>query len=145
MAKRGPKAKPNHLKAVAGTNQKCRTTETVVAPLEGEVCLPVDFTTLKEQKPKFAERVLAIWNSKIEIYRARQQSVVGCEAALYQYCLLEAAINDGYERDGGVPTAMISQHRVYANEFYDTPASQVTTGNGSGGNRFGNNGKPRRP
>jgi len=42
-----------------------------------------------------------------------------------------------------VPVALINAHRIYANEFYDTPASQQAAGTKKGdANRFAKNGQP---
>lgn len=141
MAQRGRKPKKPELKAVASTTRADRKVTQLVPELEGPVDLPSDFETLKDESPKRARRLLATWNRKLEIYKARGQSVVGCESALYQYCLLEVSINESYESNQAVPASSIAQHRVYANEFYDTPASQIKTIGGNNRNPFRGNGK----
>ncbi len=144
MAKRGPKTKPSKLKVVGGTERKDRETSHVYGELQGEILLPDDYADLKDEKPRLAKKVLRTWNRKLEIYAQRSQSVVGFEGVLYQYCLLEVSINEMYNMGAPVSTAMVSQYRVYATEFYDTPASQVISGPGPKGNPFANNGKPRK-
>lgn len=146
MAKPGPKPKPNHLKAVSGTNQACRETVVAFEPTEAEPSLPPDFQDLKDSKPKVAERVLRVWNAYVEKFKRRGQSVGDFENALYSMCTLEVRIRMLEEAGQEVPQAMVNGHRVYLNEFHLTPAGNVkTAGGGAKGNRFGNNGKPRRP
>jgi hypothetical protein len=76
----------------------------------------------------------------VETYRARGQSIVGCESALAQYCALEAALIEQYQKRITPPVAQVNAFRVYAAEFYDTPASQVlpTKTPGKGG-KFASN------
>ena len=129
------------MKAVTGTNRADRKSEQVCPVLDDQVSLPAAFSDLKEYRPLFARKVLAIWNEKLQTYYARRQSVVGYESMLYQYCLLEAAVNERY-LNAGPPTTMVAQLRLYATEFFDTLASQVKTSGGSGDKRVG---KPRKP
>lgn len=141
MAKRGPKSKSPYLKSVAGTDQAGRQKKQDRPGLDGPVSLPAAFGDLKNEKPRLAKKVLAIWNEKLQTYKVRGQSVVGYESMLYQYCLLEAAVNECY-LNAGPPTTMVTQLRLYAVEFFDTLASQVNINSGSGGKRVG---KPRKP
>ena len=87
---------------------------------------------------------IAIWHEKVERYRQRGQKIGGFEAALAQYCAIEAALIDMYRRKIETPAAKITQYRVFASEFYDTPASQRVPASGGKGkqrNAFRNNGQ----
>ena len=88
----------------------------------------------------------AIWKRKIERYRQRGQKVDGFQDSLAQYCSLEAELEKLYAA-GMMPTmAAVTQHRMWAAEFYDTPASQKAPASGGGqdANPFARNGhRPR--
>lgn len=89
------------------------------------------------------EGAQAVWRDKIERYRQRGQKVGGFEDALRQYCELEAALLASW-KDGTTTMAMVTAHRMWCAEFYDTPASQrVPAGNGKGAseNPFARNGQ----
>src|SRR5690606_38979985 len=85
-----------------------------------------------------------IWTAKVDRFRQRGQRVQGFEDALRQYCELEAALNDAFKRST-VNMAMVNAHRLWAAEFFDTPAAQKIPvyGNQKETNAFTNNG--RRP
>lgn len=115
MARRGkPKRLPEALKLAKGTAKPSRASAPVVPTLEGE---PVRPAWLKGG-------ALKVWNERIEIYRQRGQSVRGLEGTLAQYCATEARLIDLWRRRVDIPVTLINQHRIYANDFYDTPASQ---------------------
>jgi len=83
-----------------------------------------------------------IWTAKVERYRQRGQKVAGFEDALRQLCELEAAINKAWKI--GMPTmAMVTAHRLWMAEFFDTPAAQKVSPSGPDRpeNRFNRNGK----
>ena len=145
MAKRGPKPKPNHLKAVAGTIQPCRENVVAFDVSDDEPSLPPDFDNLKEAKPIVAARVLRVWNGYVAKFQRRRQPVADFENALYSLCTLEVRMRMLEESGAEVPQAMVNGHRVYLNEFHLTPAGNIRPGGKPEGNRFGNNGKPRRP
>ncbi len=131
--RRGTKTRPDAMKVVRGTFKPSRALEAVVEPLAGEPTVP---KWLKGA-------ALDLWREKCGIYERRGQSVVGCEAALAQYCRVEADLIDRWRRGSDVPVALINAHRIYANEFYDTPASQQAAGKKVGAaNRFSANGQP---
>lgn len=115
MARTGPKGKPPTLKVVSGTYQPCRRREPVVEAIPG---MPVKPAWLKGRAAK-------LWAEKVETYRARGQAVAGCESALAQYCALEAALIDQYQKRMIPPVAQVNAFRILAAEFYDTPASQI--------------------
>lgn len=115
MARRGPKGKRPELKVVSGTDQPCRRRESVVAPIDGA---PIKPSWLKGRAAK-------LWAEKLAIYAARAQSVVGCESSLAQYCALEASLVEQYRRNETPPMAQVNAYRIFANEFFDTPASQI--------------------
>jgi hypothetical protein len=85
-----------------------------------------------------------IWADKVNRYRQRSQKVGGFEDGLAQYCALEAELIALYRKKNTPPMAMVTAHRVWASEFYDTPASQVAKpGSKPGGsNAFGRIGQP---
>lgn len=124
--KKGPKPLPATVIQMRGTNQPCRTREHVVAHIDGD-----------PEKPKWLKGLAGkIWDSKVRTYLSRGQSVRGCEDALAQYCSLEAQlIGDFWRKKITPPMAMVNAHRIYACEFYETPASQHKP---SGGNAKSN-------
>ena len=83
-----------------------------------------------------------IWIVKVDRYRQRGQKVQGFEDALRQYCELEAGLNGSWSK-GITPTmAMVNGHRLYAAEFFDTPAAQKVSSHGKPvENPFARNGK----
>ena len=115
MARRGPKGKSPALKAAGGTDQPCRRRSVMVRPVSGQPRKPDWLTDLAAE----------IWADKIASYAARGQTVTGCESALAQYCALEAMLISQYEAGQAPPVAQVSCWRVFAGEFFDTPASQV--------------------
>ena len=133
MAKRGPKPQPADVVQMRGTARNSRARDQVVESIFGEPVRPTWLTGLARK----------IWAKKVEIYKERGQNVVGCEDALAQYCRLEAEIIDFYKRKLTPPVAMINAHRVYAGEFFDTPASQHQAVGKKGGkdNPFNRNGR----
>jgi len=114
VGKPGPKGKPPSLKVVAGTDRPDRRREKLTETVAGEPAKP---GWLKGRAAK-------AWAEKTAIYKARGQSVVGCEAALAQYCALEAALIEQFAKKITPPTSQFTAHRAYAGEFFDTPASQ---------------------
>jgi hypothetical protein len=85
-----------------------------------------------------------IWATKVDRFRQRGQKVQGFEDALRQYCELEAALNKAFKK-GDTNMAMVNAHRMWASEFFDTPAAQKVPvyGKQKDTNAFTNNG--RRP
>lgn len=83
-----------------------------------------------------------LWKEKTERYRQRNQKISGFENSLAQYCALEADLIDQYRKKITPPMAMINAHRIWAAEFYDTPASQKVpaSGGGNAANTFSRNG-----
>lgn len=115
MPRRGHnRALPEALKIAKGTARPSRTTTQAVPSLDGE---PVCPSWLKG-------RARTLFAQKVAIYAQRNQSVVGCEGALAQYCQLEAELERRWKKGADIPMAMINGHRLYASEFYDTSASQ---------------------
>lgn len=83
-----------------------------------------------------------VWDDKVKRYRQRGQNITGCEDSLAQYCSIEAELIDCRRKKTVPVMAMINAHRVWAAEFFDTPASQVQRQTpGGAGNRFSNNGR----
>jgi phage terminase small subunit len=131
MARRGTKPQPDALKVIKGTFEAAKSHQPAVKLLEGT-----------PTPPKWLQgRALELWHEKVAIYQRRGQPVVGCEAALAQYCSLENELIDAYTRQLDIPVAKINAHRIYANEFYDTPASQHVPTRQREENRFARNGQ----
>lgn len=131
MVMRGRKPLPIAIHQATGTDQPCRRHDEITVPLHGD---PV--------KPKWLKnRASRIWDEKILIYDARRQKVAGYESALAQYCALEASLID--QRTKNIPPAVaeITAYRLFAAEFHDTPASNLTRGsNDKPENKFKKNG-----
>jgi hypothetical protein len=83
-----------------------------------------------------------IWVTKVDRFKQRGQKVQGFEDSLRQYCELEAALNKAFKK-GDANMAMVNSHRLWAGEFFDTPAAQKVPvyGKQKEGNAFGNNGR----
>lgn len=138
MARRGPKPQSPAMQAAKGTVQPCRAV-TVLFPDHASRPDPEAI-----DPPKWLNAAAKrIWAAKVERYRQRSQKVGGFEDALAQYCALEAEIIANRRKGFPVPMAAINAHRIWAAEFYDTPASQVARpgANGAGGNKFAQFGK----
>src|SRR5215469_12135827 len=118
---RGPQPKPDHLKIIDGTFRPDRSHPAVVAQLSGDAVMP---RWLKG-------RAASIWREKLAVYRRRGQSVAGCEAALAQYCALEAAMIESYRQKQRPTASDVNTYRTLAREFYDTPASQIAKATGA--------------
>lgn len=137
MARPGPKGKsPEQLRA-AGETRPSRA----VAVLYPDHAARPDPDAIEPPKG-MTPAGRAIWKEKVGRYRQRSQKVGGFEDALRQYCEIEAALNKAW-KIGTATMAMVNAHRLWAAEFFDTPASMKVpaNGGGAGGNRFGNNGK----
>lgn len=133
MPRPGPKPKSADVIDMRGTKQACRGREQVVDGIEAEIVRP-------EWLPGDAA---AIWDAKMAVFTARGQNIAGCEMALAQYCACEAELIRLYREPNLRPTqAMVREHRMWAAEFHDTPASQIgQKGAKPTGNRFERNGK----
>jgi hypothetical protein len=115
LAKPGPKGTNNIIKMNKGTYQPCRNKEEVreeVGDNSDLVC-----------PDWLGGRAKKIWSEKLEIYNKSGLNVSGSGHALAQYCALEASIIGFYERNEAPSMAMINAHRIWASEFFDTPAS----------------------
>ena len=113
-----PRTKPANLQDISGLSRPDRPRVELFNPLQGE---PVKPDWLKGRASK-------IWDSRVEKYRARGMKVRGNEDVLAQYCALEADLIDQFWRKQITPPmAMVNAHRLYAHEFFDTPASQHVT------------------
>lgn len=138
MAKRGPKPQPPALHAAKGTVQPCRAV-TVLFPDHASRPDPESIPP-----PKWLSAAAKhIWAEKVDRYRQRAQKVAGFEDALAQYCALEADIIAARRKKLPITVAMINAHRIWAAEFYDTPASQIARPGGAAnkGNQFAQFGK----
>lgn len=84
-----------------------------------------------------------VWATKVERYRQRGQKVQGFEDSLRQYCELEVRLNKMFKGDAPVNVSMVNTYRMFAAEFYDTPASQKVSSHGKPvENPFARNGRP---
>ena len=127
MAKRGPNGTSNIIKMAKGTVQPCRSKEDIhkSGRTNADLVCPDWLGELAKE----------LWSEKIDIYNASGIDVSNHGPALAQYCALEAEIIMQYKaRNIWVPTgdelepkgpsvSMISAHRIWAAEFFDTPAS----------------------
>jgi len=109
-----PRALPESVKQARGTAQPCRARRPTVPSLDGDPIRPSWLTA----------RARAIWDEKTAIYAERHQPVRGCEGTLAQYCQLEAELERRWRKGIDIPIAMVTAHRLYAGEFYDTSASR---------------------
>jgi hypothetical protein len=113
----GPKGKSPQQKLASG----------FVRPSRGVVSLYPDHVNRLDPEvipapEDMTEAARVIWDKKVTRYRQRGQKVEGFEDDLQQYCELEAALNKGW-RQKAVTMAMVNAHRIWAAEFFDTPAS----------------------
>ena len=137
MAKRGSKGVDPAIKKARGTEQPCRKVEVLFkdhASRPDPDSMPA---------PKWLNAMAKkIWTEKTNRYRQRGQKIDGFQEALAQYCSLEADLIKTWKKRDTPPIAMINAHRIWASEFYDTPASQKVPAGGSGekGNKFAKNG-----
>jgi len=137
MSRPGPKGLSPDQKRARGTEQPCRKVEVLFAdhasrPDPDELPPPSDMTPAAKK----------LWKTKVERYRQRGQKIQGFEDALRQYCEIEAALNKAF-KIGTMTMAMVTAHRMWAAEFFDTPAAQRVPANGSAkpSNAFARNGK----
>lgn len=142
MATRGRKPQLPSVKAAKGETRPSRTANAVT------VLYPDHASRPDPEKIKAPAWLTApakkIWDAKCERYRQRAQKIGGFEDSLAQYCALEADLIDMRKKRIPVPAAMLTAHRVWAGEFYDTPASQTARPGQKpgGGNKFGGIGSP---
>ena len=115
MAKRGPKGTNNVIKIAKGTLQPCRNKEDIhkSGMTNDDLVCPDWLNELAKE----------IWVEKLEIYNNSQVDVSNHGPALAQYCALEADIITIYKGGESPSVSMISAHRIWAAEFFDTPAS----------------------
>jgi hypothetical protein len=131
MAKRGPKPTPNRLKILRGTFKAQTAHDEVVAPLPG---------TLADPPPWLGTLGRRLWTEHAATYARRGQSVVGCEAALAQYVALEAQLIETRRKRRPISAGILTAYRMFASEFFDTPASQIGRGKtATPSNRFTRN------
>ncbi len=142
MARRGPKGLSPEALAARGETRPSRK----VVPLFGSVADRPDPERIdapawlsKEAKTIFAHRV--------DAYRKRGQKVDGFQEALASYSALSAELQSMRKRQVQPTMAMVAQERMWAAEFYDTPASQKVPAGGKTkeGNTFSRNGQRGQP
>ena len=142
MARRGPKGKSPEEQKAAGETRPCRKVETLFAshaerPDPDHIPAPVWLN----------KKAKELWTEKTNRYRQRGQKIEGFESALAQFCALEADLINFYKKKITPPMAMVNALRVWAAEFYDTPASQRVPAGGSkpNANKFKQNGNRTQP
>lgn len=137
--RRGPKGLSPDQKAARGETRPSRTV-TVLFPDHASRPDPDEIAAPKGMTPAARK----IWAVKVDRYRQRGQKIQGFEDALRQYCELEAALNAGF-KSRTVTMAMVNAHRLWAAEFYDTPASHKAPASSAGrqNNPFSRNGQQR--
>ena len=133
MAKPGRKKESAKVLNMRGTDRADRPREAPVEHLVGPA-----------RKPKWLKDLASdIWDEKIENFEERGQSARGCESLLAQYCSLEAALINHWEKGEEPPITWVNAHRIYGNEFFDSPASQQVPNPGAvPSNPFNSHGKP---
>lgn len=115
MAKPGPKGTTNIIKMNKGTYQPCRNKE--------EVREPIGDNSDLECPDWLPDNAKEIWHKKLKKFDESGVNVSIYNDAFAHYCAIDAAIREVY-KNGEVPSmAMVSQHRIWAAEFFDTPAS----------------------
>jgi hypothetical protein len=97
-----------------GTFEPAKGHPPAVLELQGQVAPPL----------WLSREGLKAWLRKVAIYDRRGQSIVGLEEVLGQYCELEAALISVWKSRTVPPMQWITTYRIFAGEFYDTPASQ---------------------
>lgn len=132
----GPKPLPPEALKARGTEKPTRQRHSAVPYLDGEIVIPA---WVKGRARKlFVERC--------GVYAKRRQVIKGCEESLAHYCCLLAHIEDCRKKSVPVTAAEMGQLRTWANEFYDTPASQIAKGPPPDkGNPFNGLGEPPKP
>ena len=115
MAKPGPKGTNNVVKIAKGTMQPCRSKEDIHKSNGSN-----DDLVCPEWLSGLAKK---LWAEKIEVYNNSGIDVSNSGHSLAQYCALEADIIAIYKNGESPSVSMISAHRIWASEFFDTPAS----------------------
>jgi phage terminase small subunit len=115
VARPGPKGTSNLIKITKGTFQPCRSKDEVRSPsCSNDDLVCPDWLSKEAQK---------IWDDKVSIYNRAGLNMGDHGHALAQYCALEDALIKIYKEGKVPPMAMVSAHRIWAAEFYDTPAA----------------------
>jgi len=115
MAKPGPKGTNNVVKINKGTMQPCRSKEDIhksKGSNDDLVC-----------PDWLGELAKELWAEKIDNYNKNDIDVSNHGHALAHYCALEADIIKIYKKGESPSPSWISQYRIWASEFFDTPAS----------------------
>jgi hypothetical protein len=141
MARRGPKGDSPDQKKAKGETRPSRKGNVITFAYESVEDWPDP--DVIEPPVWMDELSREIWYEKVDRYRKRGQTIDGFEHALAQYVALEAKIIFSYQHGIPAPVAMINAHRIWAAEFYDTPASRKISPSGSKAktNRFAGRGK----
>ena len=115
MAKPGPNGTNNVVKMAKGTMQPCRS--------KGDIHKSNSSNDDLVCPDWLGELAKEIWVEKIAIYNASEIDVSNSGHALAHYCALEADIITAYKAGDSPSVSQISAHRIWASEFFDTPAS----------------------
>jgi hypothetical protein len=129
MGKRGPKAIPDDVKQLRGTDRKDRSHPRAVPALRGGVRIP----------PWLEGLGLELWHEKTATYLERGMNIVGCESMLAQYCAYEAMTIEcwqayyrwdpasEYPRPNPPSASQENALKNLASQYYDTFASQYAS------------------
>ena len=133
----GPKGISPEAQRAHGTVQPCRE----IVPLYPDHASRPDPDNLPPPAGISAS-AKKVWYAKVSRYRQRGQKVQGFEDALRQYCELEVRLNKMFKSDAPINVSMVNTYRMFAAEFFDTPAAQKVSANGKpAGNAFSRNGR----
>ena len=116
MARTGPKRLPEELKKLQGTSQPCRESESAVIHVVCSLERPDWF-----RKGSIEHK---LWDKKVDLFAKRGLDISDCSGSLAQYVALEAELIKMRKKGIDVPTSKINTFRLFASDFYDTPASQ---------------------
>lgn len=138
MARRGRRGNSPEQQRATGETRPSRK----VVPLFPEHARIPDPSDMPPPADMSAE-ARALWREKVERYRQRGQKIDGFQAALRQYCEIEALLNAAWSTRLGPTAALVNCYRAWAAEFFDTPDASrgIAARNAGGPNRFGNNGR----
>lgn len=129
--------KPDHLKVIAGTDQPCRMSGTVVdLPVVDHVPSAPDWLPNAHAQKE--------WDRLAPILHANKLLTEAGLSALGQLCALHGKVVQLYAAGEAPHASMVAQLRGLLNDFGLTPVAQgkvKPSGEAEKGNRFRNNGK----
>lgn len=131
----GSKPKSPHLHVIRKTVRPSRAQVPIVRERAGDPVMPRWLTG----------EAAEAWRWRVDLFRERGQSIRGCVRALAHFCALEAELIKRWQSAVPPGAGILTTYRIYAEAFYETPASQLAplAATGAQGNPFARNG--RRP